>query len=95
MYEELKQTTNNGKAILKRTDGSTVEFSNGNVNGEFEIIITDKREVPELFNRVGEIDGHYQVEGLPLGADTKIVDLDGKYIIYGNPANGNVMIVKQ
>lgn len=95
LYEELKQETSNGKVVLERSDGSTVQFSNGGVNGEFEVIITDRQEVPALFNQVGEFSGDYQIKGLPLGADTRVVKLEGKYLVYGNPANGNVMIVKQ
>lgn len=95
MQQEIKQSTTTGQVTLKRADGTTVQFSNGGVDGEFEVIITDQELIPALFEKVGECDGDYLVRGLKLGAATPVVKLSGKYVVYGNPANGNVMLAKQ
>lgn len=73
---------------INRADGTAVHFSNGGVDGEFEIIITDQETIPALFEKVGEFDGDYSIKGLKLGAATPVVKLSGKYVVYGNPADG-------
>lgn len=95
MQQELKQSTTTGQVTINRADGSTVRFSNGGIDGEFEVIITDEQPVPALFQKVGELDGNYTIHGLQLGAATPVIKLNGKYIVYGNSADGNVMLVKQ
>jgi hypothetical protein len=95
MRQEIRQSTTNGQATINRPDGTAVYFSNGGVDGEFEIIITDQETIPALFEKVGEFDGDYSIKGLKLGAATPVVKLSGKYVVYGNPADGNVMLAKQ
>lgn len=95
MRQEIKQSTTNGQATINRADGTAVYFSNGGVDGEFEIIITDQETIPALFEKVSEFDGDYSIKGLKLGAATPVVKLSGKYVVYGNPADGNVMLAKQ
>lgn len=95
MRQEIKQSTTNGQVTINRADGTAVYFSNGGVDGEFEIIITDQETIPPLFKKVGEFDGDYSIKGLKLGAATPVVKLSGKYVVYGNPADGNVMLAKQ
>ncbi len=95
MRQEIKQSTTNGQVTINRADGTAVYFSNGGVDGEFEIIITDQETIPALFEKVGEFDGDYSIKGLKLGAATPVVKLSGKYVVYGNPADGNVMLAKQ
>ena len=80
---------------INRADGTAVHFSNGGVDGEFEIIITDQETIPALFEKVGEFDGDYSIKGLKLGAATPVVKLSGKYVVYGNPSDGNVMLANQ
>lgn len=95
MQQEIRQSTTTGQVTLTRDDGTSIQFSNGGVDGEFEVIITDQATIPALFEKVGEFDGEYSIRGLKLGAATPVVKLSGKYIVYGNPANGNVMLAKQ
>lgn len=95
MQQEIKQSTTTGQVTLERADGTTVQFSNGGVDGEFEVIVTDQTTIPALFEKVGEFDGEYTIRGLKLGAATPVIKLSGKYVVYGNPANGNVMLAKQ
>lgn len=95
MRQEIKQSTTNGQVTINRADGTAVHFSNGGVDGEFEIIITDQETIPALFEKVGEFDGDYSIKGLKLGAATPVVKLSGKYVVYGNPVDGNVMLAKQ
>ena len=95
MRQEIKQSTTNGQVTINRADGTAVHFSNGGLDGEFEIIITDQETIPALFEKVGEFDGDYSIKGLKLGAATPVVKLSGKYVVYGNPADGNVMLAKQ
>lgn len=68
MRQEIRQSTTNGQATINRADGTAVYFSNGGVDGEFEIIITDQETIPALFEKVGEFDGDYSIKGLKLGA---------------------------
>lgn len=42
MRQEIKQSTTNGQVTINRADGTAVQFSNGGVDGEFEVIITDQ-----------------------------------------------------
>ena len=95
MRQEIKQSTTNGQVTINRADGTAVHFSNGGVDGKFEIIITDQETIPALFEKVSEFDGDYSIKGLKLGAATPVVKLSGKYVVYGNPADGNVMLAKQ
>ncbi len=95
MRQEIKQSTTNGQVTINRADGTAVHFSNGGVDGEFEIIITDQETIPALFEKVGKFDGDYSIKGLKLRAATPVVKLSGKYVVYGNPADGNVMLAKQ
>ncbi len=95
MRQEIKQSTTSGQVTINRADGTAVRFSNGGVDGEFEVIITDQETIPALFEKVGEFDGDYSIKGLKIGAATPVVKLTGKYIVYGNSADGNVMLVKQ
>lgn len=80
---------------INRADGTAVYFSNGGVDGESEIIITDQEPIPSLFEKVSEFDGDYSIKGLKLGAATPVVKFSGKYVVYGNPVDGNVMLAKQ
>lgn len=95
MHQEIRQSTTTGQVTLERVDGTTVQFSNGGVDGEFEIIVTDQQTIPALFTKVGELDGAYTIRGLKLGAATPVIKVSGKYVIYSNPANGNVLLAKQ
>ncbi|MGN1283273.1 MAG: hypothetical protein ACI4UB_05615 [Limosilactobacillus sp.] len=95
MRQEIKQSTTSGQVTINRADGTTVHFSNGGVDGEFEVIITDQETIPALFEKVGEFAGDYSIKGLKLGAATPVINLAGKYVVYGNAADGNVMLVKQ
>ena len=95
MRQEIRQSTTNGQVTINRADGTAVYFSNGGVDGEFEIIITDQETIPALFEKVGEFDGDYSIKGLKLGAATPVVKFSGKYVVYGNPVDGNVMLAKQ
>lgn len=95
MRQEIKQSTTNGQVTINRADGTAVHFSNGGVDGEFEIIITDQETIPALFEKVSEFDGDYSIKGLKLGAATPVVKFSGKYVVYGNPVDGNVMLAKQ
>ena len=95
MQEELRQTTEDGQVKILTATGTELTFSNGGVDGEFEIIITDQRPVPALFVEVGRLaPGKYRIKGNYAGRDYREVELDGAYTVYGNPANGNVMILK-
>lgn len=95
MRQEIKQSTTNGQVTINRADGTAIYFSNGGVDGEFEIIITDQETISALFEKVSEFDGDYSIKGLKLGAATPVVKLSGKYVVYGNPVDGNVMLAKQ
>ncbi|MBB1078909.1 hypothetical protein H5S09_09740 [Limosilactobacillus sp. STM2_1] len=97
MQEELRQTTDNAEVIIvDDKTGRKLAFSNGGIDGEFEIIVTDKKPVPALFQPVGKLElGSYTIKGNYAGKDYREIKLDGAYTVYGNPEDGNVMIVKK
>lgn len=96
MLDQVYQLTNKGQVVISNPNGDDLTFSNGGVDGEFQVFVTDNMNpVPELFNQVGTIEGKYTVKGIAIGKDAPTIKLDGKYTVYGNPEDGNVMIVKQ
>ncbi|MBD5807530.1 hypothetical protein EAI26_05245 [Lactobacillus sp. 0.1XD8-4] len=97
MQEELRQTTNKAQVlIIDDATGRELSFSNGGVDGEFEIIVTDKKPVPALFQPVGELkSGCYTIKGNYAGNDYRELKLKGSYTVYGNPEDGNVMVVRE
>lgn len=96
MQEELRQITNKAEVvIIDDQTGKELTFSNGGIDGEFEIIVTDKKPIPALFQSVGKLaNGKYTIKGNYAGKDYREIKLDGAYEIYGNPEDGNVMIAK-
>lgn len=96
MQEELRQITNKAEVvIIDDQTGKELTFSNGGIDGEFEIIVTDKKPIPALFESVGKLaNGKYTIKGNYAGKDYREIKLDGAYEIYGNPEDGNVMIAK-
>ena len=109
MMQQVYQLTNHGRVVIDQADGQQLSFSNGGVDGEFQVFVTDIDPVPELFNQVGELpNGDYVVKGIaigkdgqaavlgePRGKDVPEIKFSGHYLVYGNPEDGNVMIVKQ
>lgn len=94
--EQVYQMTNQGQVTIEKDDGAKLTFSNGGVDGEFQVFVTDMDPVPELFNQVGELpQGKYVVKGIAIGKDAPEIKLNGHYIVYGNPEDGNVMIVQR
>lgn len=95
MQQELRQTTNTGEVIINDDlKHRQLKFSNGGISGEFEIIVTDQQPVPELFQPVGQLPaGKYTIKGNYAGKDYREIKLDGAYTVYGNSADGNVMLV--
>ncbi|MQB59870.1 hypothetical protein [Limosilactobacillus reuteri] len=97
MEEEIRQTTDKAEVVIINDDTSQkLTFSNGGVDGEFKIIVTDKKPVPELFQPVGILpDGKYTIKGNYAGQDYREIKLNGAYEVYGNPEDGNVMITER
>lgn len=97
MKEEIRQTTDKAEVVIINDDTSQkLTFSNGGVDGEFEIIVTDKKPVPELFQPVGTLpDGKYTIKGNYASQDYREIKLNGAYEVYGNPEDGNVMITER
>lgn len=96
MMQQVYQLTNHGQVVIDQADGQQLTFSNGGVDGEFQVFVTDIDPVPELFNQVGELpSGDYVVKGIAIGKDVPEIKFSGHYLVYGNPEDGNVMIVKQ
>ena len=96
MMQQVYQLTNHGRVVIDQADGQQLSFSNGGVDGEFQVFVTDIDPVPELFNQVGELpNGDYVVKGIAIGKDVHEIKFSGHYLVYGNPEDGNVMIVKQ
>lgn len=96
MMQQVYQLTNKGQVVIEQADGQELTFSNGGVDGEFQVFVTDLDPVPELFNQVGELpQGQYVVKGIAIGKDVPEIKLNGHYLVYGNPEDGNVMIVKR
>ncbi|WP_251546558.1 hypothetical protein [Limosilactobacillus caecicola] len=96
MLDQVYQLTNQGQVTVEKADGEQLTFSNGGVDGEFQVFVGDLDPVPELFQPVGELPtGKYVVKGIAIGKDIPEIQLDGHYIVYGNPEDGNVMLIKQ
>lgn len=96
MMQQVYQLTNHGQVVIDQADGQQLTFSNGGVDGEFQVFVTDIDPVPELFNQVGELpSGDYVVKGIAIGKGVPEIKFSGHYLVYGNPEDGNVMIVKQ
>lgn len=96
MMQQVYQVTTTGQVVISQVDGNDLKFSNGGVDGEFQVFVTDIDPVPELFDQVGELlTGQYVVKGIPIGKDVPEIKLDGHYLVYGNQEDGNVMIVKR
>ncbi|WP_295731032.1 hypothetical protein [uncultured Limosilactobacillus sp.] len=96
MMKQVYQLTTSGQVVIEQADGQQLTFSNGGVDGEFQVFVTDIDPVPELFEQVGELaDGDYVVKGIAIGKDVPEISFHGHYLVYGNPEDGNVMIVKR
>ena len=96
MMQQVYQVTTTGQVVISQVDGNDLKFSNGGVDGEFQVFVTDIDPVPELFDQVGELPtGQYVVKGIPIGKDVHEIKLDGHYLVYGNQEDGNVMIVER
>lgn len=96
MMKQVYQVTTTGQVVINQADGQKLKFSNGGIDGEFQVFVADIDPVPELFDQVGELpEGQYVVKGIPIGKDVPQIQFAGHYLVYGNQEDGNVMIVKR
>lgn len=46
MMQQVYQLTNHGQVVIDQADGQQLTFSNGGVDGEFQVFVTDIDPVP-------------------------------------------------